>query len=268
MDFDVDDRFVDVDFSKEPEFVFGLIDPSAFEVFSAYEAAVPILEWNEIDDAIDRMDEQDDGLEWMVDRIFDQGREGSCVANACAQAHQICQAKQFGIENVIDLSAISLYKQIGRSASSGAMVSDGLEVMCSKGILPLDTPKNRELFGNAVMPNTGFNTRYPSDWLLTAVRLAGYEYHRCTTLRGLYTAGVNRDPIIVGREGHSICYARPIRKGSNRGFKGPNSWSLKWGIAAGNMPSGFFVDSQSQTEKSAKSCYVLRQVRKPILEAA
>ena len=265
---DVDEQFIDVPFDEQPEYTFGMIEPSAFETYSAYEDAVPVLEWNEIDAAIDAMDAQDDGLEWLVTRIFDQKQEGSCVANACAQAHQIIQARQFGVDSVIDLSAISLYKQIGRSASSGAMVSDGLEVMCSKGILPLDTPKNRELFGKAVMPNTGFNTKYPDDWQVTAELLVGLEYHRCTTPRGLYTAGVNRDPIVVGREGHSICYARPRRKGAVRSFAYPNSWSLNWGVALGNLTGGWGIDTQGQTEKSAKSCYVLRAVKIPLLGVA
>jgi hypothetical protein len=193
---------------------------------------------------------------------------GNCVANACAQAHQICQAKQFGPERVIDLAAISLYKQIGRSASSGARVSDGLDVICTKGILPLDTPKNRELFGSGVMPNTGFKERYPSNWEATAGKFLGDEFHVAKTVNGLMTALCNRDPVIVGREGHSICLVRPCFHKGNWAAKYPNSWNDTWGFPLGNMRGGFGLDTLSQITKSAQYCFVLRSVNSPALEAA
>jgi len=191
---------------------------------------------------------------------------GNCVANACAQAHQVVQARQFGLDRVIDLSAISLYKRIGRSASSGAMVSDGLKEITGNGILPLDTPKNREIFGNAVMPNTGFQERFPPDWELTAKRLAGVEWDTVRTIKGLFTALVNHLPVIVGREGHSICYVRPRRNGSNRSIDYPNSWSLRWGFGQGNTEGGWGRDTPRQVEKSAKYCFTLRSVKSLMLE--
>jgi len=148
------------------------------------------------------------------------------------------------------------------------MVSDGLKEICGPGILPLDNAKNRELFGNAVMPNTGFGERFPPDWQLTSGRLAGDEWDTVKTIKGLYTALVNRLPVIVGREGHSICYSRPRRKGGNRTADYPNSWSENWGFAQGNVQGGWGRDTAKQVEKSAKYCFVLRSVRSPILEAA
>lgn len=262
---EISDEFINVQFDEQPEYTFGDMGAPSLEVFSSYESVTPVMTNDEIDRAIEKMDEQDDGLEWMVQRIFDQKQEGSCVANACAQAHQIIQAKQFGPDRVIDLSAISLYKQIGRTAASGAMVSDGLEVICSKGILPLDTPKNRELFGSAVMPNTGFKERYPADWELTAQRFAGAEYHTAKTVNGLMTALCNRDPVIVGREGHSIVLVRPTHHKGNWATKYPNSWRETWGFALGNMSGGFGMDTISQIKKSAQYCFVLRSVNSPAL---
>lgn len=265
---EIDDKFINVKFDDQPEYVAGMLPEVAYETFGSYEDVMPEMTWNEIDAAIEKMDEHDDGGEWLVNRIFDQGREGSCVANACAQAHQIVQARQFGIERVTDLAAIYLYQKIGRSASSGAMVSDGLKEMAKGGMLPLDTPKNRELFGNAVMPNTGFRERVPSDANLTAMRFAALEWDTVRTIKGLYTALVNRHPVIVGREGHSICYARPRRSGSNRTADYPNSWSPRWGFAQGNTQGGWGRDTARQVDKSAKYCFVLRSVKSPILEAA
>lgn len=122
------------------------------------------------------------------------------------------------------------------------------------------------MFGDAVMPNTGFREKFPDDWEQTAERLAGVEWDTCRTLKGLYTALVNRHPVIVGREGHSICYVRPRRKGSDRTADYPNSWSLKWGFAQANTTGGWGRDTARQVDKSAKYCFVLRSVKSPVLE--
>lgn len=265
---DVDDRFVDVKFDEEERYTAGMLTEVAYETFGAYEDVMPEMSWSEIDAAIDAMDENDSGAEWFVKHILDQGQEGSCVANACTQAHLILQARQFGLDRVTELTPMSLYKQIATSAQGGALVSDGLEAMCSKGLLPLDTPVNRDLFGSAVMPATGFRERYPADWELTASRFAGVAWDTVRTLRGLYTALVNRLPVIVGREGHSICYVRPRRKGNSRTVDYANSWSLDWGFAQGNVTGGWGRDTARQVDKSAKYCFVLRSVKSPHLEAA
>lgn len=259
MPTDIDDRFVDVDFMHEGEYVYGAVETPAFS-FSQYEDEVPLLTDSEIDEAIERIAEEDSGTDQLVTRIFNQKREGSCVANACAQAHQILQALQFGTEQVIQLSAISLYKRIGRSASSGATVRDGLVEMTSKGLLPLDTPENRVIFGSAVMPNTGFKERFPPDWKLTAKRFRGQEYHIVRSTRGILTALCNRHPVIVGREGHSICYTTPIRHKNRHAAKYANSWDYSWGMASGSMRGGFGIDTMRQVEKSANWAVVLRSV--------
>lgn len=262
---EIDDRFIDVRFDHEPEFVGGCKAETDFGRFASFEDSIEVLDWQAIDEAIDRMDEFDNGLEWLVSRIYDQSREGACVANACGQAQEVLEASQVGYSNVVPKSAISLYKRIGDSASSGAMVSDGLKELCSRGILPLDTPTNRAQFGNAVMPNTGFSTPFPSGWEDTAIKFAGHEYEAVRTTQGLFTALVCRLPVVVGREGHSICYVRPRRDGGQRTVDYANSWSLKWGFAAGNMSGGFGRDTARQVEKSAQYCFVLRSVRTPIL---
>ena len=255
---DIDDRWVDVDLEKEPEYIFGSIEPNLFRM-TAYEDSVPELSEAEIRETIDRIEQEDSGAEHLVTRIFNQRQEGSCVANACAQAHQIIQAKEKGRDNVVQLSAISLYKRIGRSPSSGATVSDGIEEMTDTGVLPLDTPENREKFGDAVMPNTGFRTPYPTNWKHTAKHFRSVEYHVVRSTRGIWTALCNRCPVIVGRQGHSICYTTPIIHRGNWAAQYANSWG-NWGFGDAGFEGGFGVDTLSQVRMSANWAVVVRSI--------
>ena len=260
----VDPQFVDVDFTKEAPFVKGDLGCPRFADFGpSYEEKYGVLSDAEVDAAIEAMDQSGNGPEWLVTRIFDQKQEGSCVANATSQSHEICQAKQFGKDRVVHLSAMSLYRRIGSSPNSGAMVSDGWDEMNRRGILPLDTPENRERFGQHVMPNTGWSNRLPDGWEETAARFRGLEASIIKTEAGIWTALCNQDPVVVGREGHSICYVRPTRVGGGRKVGYANSWSLGWGQALGDMSGGWGFDSQSQIRKSAQWAFALRSVTVP-----
>lgn len=251
---EIDDKYVDVHFPDDPHYVFGDLGASAFDLCAGYEETFGELSDREIDEVIERMDAEGGGADRLVSRIYNQGQEGSCVANATSQSHEIVQRRQFGV--VTPLSAISLYKRIGRSASSGAMVSDGLKEMTNRGILPLDTPENRERFGGAVMSNTGFRTAFPANWEATAKLFAGVESYVVRSVGGLLTALCRQEPVVVGREGHSICYVRPMRRNGRRVVKYANSWG-NWGDA------GFGYDTEAQIRKSASWAFVLRSVTVP-----
>lgn len=254
------DRWLDIDFTAQERYVFGAFGPRAFDLnYRSYESTVPVLSDSEIDAAIEAMDAAGGGAERLVTRIYNQKSEGSCVANACSQAHEVVQALQFGKDRVVHLSAMSLYKRIGRSPGSGAMVSDGLDEMTGTGILPLDTPENRALFGDSVMPNTGWREEFPDNWKDTAKKFAGAEFHVVESVAGLLTALCNQHPVVVGREGHSICYLRPMRKGNKRVVMYANSWG-DWGSAGGDFDAGFGFDSESQIRKSASWAFALRSV--------
>ena len=239
---EIDDKFVDVVLPDQPEYVFGDLGVSMFaDLGKFYDEVTPEMTWEEIDQAIDALDAAEAAgnpasLHYLITRIFDQGREGSCVANATCQAAEIVQASQFGKDNVVHLSAMSLYKRIGRSANSGAMVSDGLEELQARGALPLDTSENRQRFGDLVMPNTGFRTPFPKDWETTGALFKGIEAHPIRrSVRGLFTACCNGHPVGMGREGHSLVYLRPVRVGGQRRLRGPNSWG-QWGAPICNLP--------------------------------
>lgn len=259
---DLDDRYIDVDFEADPNYTFGDLGAATFGSYPSYEEMFGVLSDAEIDAAIEAMDAESGGAERLVTRIYNQGQEGSCVANATSQAHEIVQALQHGKANVVHLSAISLYKRIGRSAQSGAMVSDGLKEMASRGILPLDTPENRQRFGAAVMPNTGFSKPFPDNWQETAALFRGVEYHTVNSVAGLLTALCNQHPVVVGRQGHSICYVRPMRRSGRRVVAYANSWG-NWGQGMGDFESGFGFDTESQIRQSASWAFVLRAVTIP-----
>lgn len=255
MEASFDDRWLDVDFRKDPHYSFGDTGPEKNTFCSVYEDAVPVLDAKSIQEAVERETAEGGGADRLVTRIYNQKQEGSCVANACCQAHEITQALQFGRDRVIPLSAISLYKRIGRSPGSGASVNNGLSELASRGVLPLDTPENRQLFGDKVMPNTGFYTPFPADWENTANNLTAVEYYVIRSVEGIKTALVLGHPVVVGRQGHSICYCRLMLRGGRYVVKYANSWG-NWGDA------GFGYDSESQIRMSAGWAFAIRAVRR------
>lgn len=253
----INPQFVDIDFPDDARFTFGDLGTAAFgPPKDLYRDAAPIYPESEWKDLAAAMAAAGGGCSALVTRIYDQKNEGSCVANACSQAHEIVQAAQFGRENVVHLSAISLYKRIGRSPNSGAMVSDGLEEMAERGVLPLDNPENRAKFGPHVMPNTGFRTAYPSGWETTAKQFAAHEWLIVESLAELISALLNQHPVVVGRSGHSICYCDPVYDGGSLLVKYANSWG-DWG------ENGYGYDSLRMIRSSASWAFALRSVVVP-----
>lgn len=267
-----DKKYLDVEFDAQEGFYTGsIIPPNAEEICAsmpAYEDVVPPLSMKEIKEACDAMDANKTGNEWYVTRIFNQTNEGSCVGNAGTQKMEVKQAKQYGIENVVPLSAISVYQLIGRSPGSGAMVSDCLTALKNPGVIPLDTQANRERFGNVVMPHTGFYTKRPAGWEAVAANFQADETYVVRTVEGLLTAGVLGDGAVVGRSGHSIWYARPTFKSINDYYYTyTQSWG-KWGFGAGRFNYGFGADSKRMIQSSAGWAFVVRTTVTPTWIAA
>lgn len=258
---DIDDRYVDVDFTKEPQYVFGALPPKCFDTAPTFEDSVQVWTDSQIEACIEKMDAgEEPSCEDLITRVFDQMQEGSCVADASSQAVEIIQALQFGKANVVHLSAISLYKRIGSGPMSGSSVNDALAEIQAHGILPLDTPENRAKFGECVMPNTGFYTKFPANWQETAAKFKGVEAFVIRSIAGLRTAQCMKYPVVVGRAGHSICYVRPMKDGKN---KYANSWSLQWGDKGGEggeFAGGFGYDTTGYVRDSAQWCYALRNI--------
>lgn len=274
IDFDlVDPRHIDAEFPSFEEYVLGDISPTekseqeelcaSFEDYENAVTPIPSNEWVEISRETEA---QKAGNEWLMSRIMSQGREGSCVYNQLAQQLEVGQAKMFGKDNVILLSPISGYQDMGRSPSSGSTVNGSMDYAKTKGLCPLDNAKNRELFGDAVMPHTGFYTRKPAGAYEAAANFKAHETYVIRTYEGLVTALLRGDTVGVGREGHSIMYIRVAFKNDNVNsimFIYPNSWDLSWGFACGPFKGGFGADTMRQGQKSAGWAFVVASMVDP-----
>jgi hypothetical protein len=267
----VDPRFIDIDLAAEAQKLgipMGDIGHRCFaEMAPSYEDTVDLIPESDWKELANLAASTNSGLSWLIIWILNQQNEGSCVGNAFTAGFQALFAEKFGKENAIQMSAISCYKQIGRSPGSGAMVDDGLEALRDVGILPLDTGANRQRFGNHVMPATGFYTKWPDDWKTTADNFRCNESHVVTTVPGLITALLKRHPVVVGRAGHSILYLDVIFKGNDLFVLYVNSWG-KWGIGAGGHDYGFGLDSLRMVRSSASWAAALRTVAVPSFMSA
>lgn len=237
------DQFVDVDFSRETDRLgfsgFGNVD--RYASYEAAEEPIPQRDWQRL---IEAQEANGGGADALVTRIYNQGREGSCVANATSQAIEIILAKMFGRDNVTPLSAISLYKRIGSSPGSGARLGDALREIESRGILPLNTPENRAKFGDAVMPATGFYTKFPTNWEATSKRFRASEWLVGRSFEGMVSASIRARPIVYARSGHCICGVRFVYRNGKLHLKYANSWG-DWG------DNGYGYDSEGVARRAS-----------------
>jgi hypothetical protein len=164
--------------------------------------------------------------------IRNQGREGSCVGNGAAAAFDRCQAIQHG--RIVRTSAMSLYKRIGRSASSGAVVGDALTELKQRGILPVTGEAGFE----HTHPATGFSTRLPDGWEATAAEFKADEFWKITSFDEAATAIFLGFGVVYGRARHCICGWQIVQDGGKWMLKYKNSWG-SWG------ESGFGYDTES-----------------------
>ena len=131
-------------------------------------------------------------------------------------------------------------------------------------MLPLDTSENRAIYAENVMPNTGFNSRYPAGWKEVAKKFRLTEANVIRSVEGILTALARQDCVVVGREGHSILYVRLVWDRNQWKAIYVNSWG-DWGFGLGAHEHGFGTDTASQVKKSANWAFAIRDivVRKP-----
>lgn len=251
---ETDESVVDVDFTEDPNYVCGDLGAPLCGEYKEFADEEEVYTRAQVEEKVREQETSGGTMDELVRWILNQMREGSCVGNAITQAIMILLAKQFGKAWVTALSAISIYKQIGRSAQSGAMVSDAMDAVRDVGILPLDTPENREKYGDHVMPATGFSTRFPDGWKETAAKFKGFEFLVIRNVLQLLTAILKGYPVIVGRQGHSICYCRVMFRNGRLVVKYANSWDESWG------DEGFGYDTEQQFKQSAVWAFAVRAV--------
>jgi hypothetical protein len=241
-------QFLDVDFNIEAAGrLLGTLprNDRCGSRFPVFEDVVPELSQSQWPALIAEADAAGGMLDRLISRIFDQGQEGSCASNATGQSDEIVQTIQFGKENVVHVSAISLYKRVGDNSQSGSLISDNLKEIAERGILPLNSAENKARFPHT-MPATGFSTPFPSGWEETAKRFRVLEWYDIATTIGCGTALLLGWPIVYGRQAHSICGARLVLRNGVFVVKYANSWG-DWGDA------GYGYDTLSSLDGPIRS---------------
>lgn len=250
--------FVDVDFTKDPRYIPGYTtdDVKRYKTFAAsarkYSDNFEVLSESDLKDAANDLAKAG-GNARLITRIFNQSNEGSCVGNAFTQGHQVCQARLAGKHRVIQMSAMSLYKQIGSSPNSGANIGDAMERLEDTGVLPLDTPDNKSRFKHT-MSHTGFRQAWPSNWKETANLFANCEMFVAESFMEAATAMVRGRCVGVGRAGHSILYVDPVWE-DGWAIDYVNSWG-DWGFGKGDFDAGFGRDTRRLFNEACDWCVV------------
>lgn len=253
---------IDIDFTKEARYVAGYKPgdrPRAFaKKFADAVEVIPRSQWRQIVEANPR------GLvQPLVTRIYDQGNEGSCVSNATGQAHEITQARQFGKDRVVHLSAMSLYKRCASGPNSGSMVDENWDELRDVGILPLNNAENKARFSHT-FPATGWSNKFPSGWEQTAGQFKGVEAFIVESTDEFVSCLLKGWPVVYGRSGHCICACDYVYEGSTGLAKYANSWG-DWGDAGGDFDSGFGFDSMSKIADGSDWAFAVRSVTAPLL---
>jgi hypothetical protein len=248
--------YIDVPFDKQDKYPTGFNGLGVLPKVTRFKDAVDLIPKTDWKSLADQKQSQG-SVSKLVTRIFNQGQEGSCVGNMATQMLETRHALEFGKKNVVQLSAISMYKQIGSSPNSGADVGDAMARGLDTGFVPLDNPENRARFGDVVMPHTGFRTPYPANWKETAKNFRYDEYFEIQSVEELVTALLKDFGVGVGRAGHSILYCDVFFDGTTMYILYVNSWG-EWGIAAGDFDYGFGLDSARLFNQSADWCYAAR----------
>jgi hypothetical protein len=240
----VDPRFVDLDLSVVPPGQGGgLIEQTCEELMAATpdiptfgdafpQHMVPRAQWNE------RIDRIAQDMRATTTQIVSQGSEGSCVGFACVQALETMLRRRFGLRHWVDLSGMSVYKRIGRSAGSGAYIPDGIKEIRDRGVLPVTSADNQQRYQHT-HPRTGFSRALPAGWTETARLFRAPVVATCRGLDEIMSALMGGFVGVVGRSRHAIPYVYPARQGSSYFAAYANSWGASWG------DRGFGFDSAS-----------------------
>jgi len=179
-----------------------------------------------------------------VSRIKDQGSEGSCASNATAQAFEIAWVQAQGHQNWLEMSPMSIYRNVARTAQGGSTLDDNLTQVSQVGVLPGPSRENEALLKahgyDATMthPLTGFRSRFKDGWKRAAKLFLGLEWFKLRTFEEMATALLSPYPVVYGRSGHAICGVALVLREGEICVKYANSWTPSWG------DSGYGYDTE------------------------
>jgi|SRR3990172_9327823 len=248
-------KHIDVDLSKVPSgYGSGLLElpddqmlarTSHLQTFSEVKPGlmIPRSEW------VERAARSAKAYRDDVQEIKDQGNEGACVGAASAQMLETTLRRRYGKRHWVPLSGMSIYKRIGRSAQSGAIIPDGMDAVI-EGVLPLDTLANKARYSHT-HPFTGWSKPLPDGWAQTAQQFRGQRFAIAKGTDEIVSALLNGYVGIVGRQGHAIPYIYADFSNGKPVAAYANSWG-EWG------DGGFGYDSEAILRNIA--CYILVDV--------
>jgi hypothetical protein len=253
------DLWTDINFDKQNRALGAKPrDTRLGQHLNVLEESISPIPRNQWDGLIESVDEDESGLDSLVVEIKNQKQESSCASNATAQGGQIVQGAQYGLLNVVLLSAISLYNRVRGGRDAGSTIYENLEESAARGFVPLDTPTNREAFGDIVMPATGLNAAFPANWEPTGKMFAATEWYDIGSFDGFVTAILRGFPVVYGRQGHAICGCRVVKQNGVLKIKYANSWGV-WG------DKGFGYDTEGMLSSAIPSygAFALRSMVVP-----
>ena len=195
---------------------------------------VPRAQWR------DKINAMETILRGITPKTKNQGRNGSCVGHGCVSALEFRGRFQYG-HKFTQMSAQSVYCRIGRSASSGAYIPNGIDCMVEDGALPDLTESET---WDVTMDSTKWpgRDRLPSGWRdvaeefkVTACRIQGADQFA--------SAAFNGCPVVYGRQGHCIYIFGVTYDRGNYYWMYQNSWG-SWGDEVRDGMRGLGYDSE------------------------
>lgn len=266
---EIPDEFINVDFSQEATHAvksLGCIprnireEPLGSErrIYEEVAGTIPESEW---DSLADKLDAEGSWLSELIERVYDQDGEPSCVSNAFEAAYEIKMAETIGPQHVVHLSAISLYRRVG-SRNSGSTLSDNLREFRTAGVLPLNNERNKSLFAHT-HPANGYGISLPSGWQETGKLFTLAEWDDIESYEGFVSAILRGHPVIYARSGHCILAVKTVGRGSSRKIGYLNSWG-NWGSRLNvKFSYGLGGDTQSVVRRVASGAIALRSIQLP-----
>jgi len=191
----------------------------------------------------------------------DQDGEGSCTSFNQTIEYEYMFVQKYGRQYWIEFSPQSLYQLCGSGPGSGSSLSCNMEKIRTSGLIPADTPANRERFGDMVLKNVGWSQRSnprPSGWQEFAKNFRVKEWVRIRTMEEFVTCLLLDRPVSYGRSGHSICGVALVWRNNRWYIMYHNSWG-NWG------DQGFGYDSLSG-RLLGYGCYAPMSIYHPDIE--
>lgn len=219
---------------------------SQFASFANDQEVIPRSQWDALLDAYDYA-----LAEQYVAKIKRQTL-GSCASHSSTSCCEYLRNKAVGASNCVLLSPLSVFKFVG-SRNGGSTLDANMRQISQVGVLPLDTPENREKYGEHVWPENQWSGNLPSGWQETAKLFRFTEWNEIGSFDEFFSALLQWKPVYYGRAGHAIYGVRPMKKDGQYVIKYANSWG-NWGDA------GFGYDTERYVSGSIRSygCYAPR----------